>query len=179
MVATGLMCGCENDLEEVQRLTAYDKLPNQTVLKSRIVYTDSGRIRFEITAGRLDRYFGEEARDVFSGGVRVVSYNNLGVFETQIDAMNATNHVHKKLMTARDSVVLRNYEGKLLETEELSWDESRERVFTDKFVKITTPTEILFGDGLEAAQDFSTYEIINIKGRLKVTDIESNPNENQ
>jgi hypothetical protein len=73
-------------------------------------------------------------------------------------------------MIARDSVMLKDKEGKILQTELLTWDEETDRIFTDKFVKITTPTEILYGDGLEANQDFTRYEIKNIKGRIKIED---------
>lgn len=162
-------CACENDLEEVNRLTSYEKLPVQTVLNSHITYTDSAIVQFVVKAGQIERYHSEEDPiDEFSHGVQVTTFDKHGNFESEIMAENATNHLKTKIMVARDSVVLRNYEGKMLETELLTWDDNTGKIFTDKFVKITTPTEILFGDGLVAEQDFSTYEIQNIKGRIKV-----------
>ena len=169
--------GCENDLKEVARLTAYDDLPLQTIKNSRITYTDSAVLQFVVEAGVIDRYPSpeEDARDEFSKGIRVITYSKSGEFESQIDAENATNYPRKKLMIARDSVVLKNYEGKMLETELLTWDEKENRIYTDKFVKITTKNEILFGDGLDAKSDFSEYEIQNIKGRIKVESDEMEP----
>lgn len=164
-----LLASCENDLKDVERFAAYDHLPLQTIINSKITYTDSTIVTFTVEAGQIDRYPSEEdPRDEFSNGVKVITYNKSGGFESQIDADNATNFPKKKVMIARDSVVLKNYEGKMLQTELLTWDDEAQRIFTDKFVKITTPTEVLFGDGLEAKPDFSEYEIKNIKGRIKI-----------
>lgn len=164
-----LLVGCENDLKEVERFAAYDNLPLQTIVNSKITYTDSTIVTFTVDAGQIDRYPSEEdPRDEFSNGVKVITYNKGGGFESQIDADNATNFPKRKLMIARDSVVLKNYEGKMLQTEKLTWDDEAQRIYTDEFVKITTPTEVLYGDGLEAKPDFSEYEIKNIKGRIKV-----------
>ncbi|MEZ4721566.1 MAG: LPS export ABC transporter periplasmic protein LptC [Flavobacteriales bacterium] len=161
--------GCENDLSEVNRLTYYEKLPVQTIKNSFITYTDSAVTQFTVEAGQIDRYPSEEDPiDEFSNGVHLITFDKKGEFESEIIAENATNHLSTKIMIARDSVVLRNAEGKMLETELLTWDDNTGKIFTDKFVKITTPTEILYGDGLTAEQDFSSYEILNIKGRIKV-----------
>lgn len=168
LVAGMLVSGCENNLDEVKRLTTFEKLPAQTVLNSYITYTDSGRITLEIRAGRIDRFPGEHPLDTFSGGIEVISYDDRGNFESQINAEHAVNLPEKKLMIARDSVRLRNYEGKLLETELLTWDDNTGMIYTDKFVTITTPTEILYGYGLNAKQDFSFYEILDIRGTIIV-----------
>lgn len=172
LVAGMLVFACANDLEEINRVTSRENLPAQTILGNDITYTDSTVIQFNIKAGRIDRFPGEEPRDEFSEGVAVVSYHPDGSVKSRINAENATYFPEKKIMIARDSVTLLNDEGKKLNTELLTWDESLGKIYTDKFVRITTPTEILFGDGLDAEQDFSRYEIKNIKGRIKVNDNE-------
>jgi hypothetical protein len=50
-------------------------------------------------------------------------------------------------------------ENKSLQTEELFWSPKDKKIYTDKFVIITTPTEIIKGEGLVANEDFSYYEI--------------------
>ena len=54
-----------------------------------------------------------------------------------------------------------------LETEELIWDEATEKVYTNKFVIIRRPGEIIYGHGFEANQDFTFSRIRAIEGRLK------------
>ncbi|MDB9708305.1 LPS export ABC transporter periplasmic protein LptC [Salibacteraceae bacterium] len=164
-----LVSSCENNIEDVNRLTNFEELPLQTIYESKITYTDSGRVHLIIEAGKIDRFpAGEEPYDEFNNGIRVLSFNKKGELESEITADRATNFPKRDFMVAKDSVVLKDKEGKMLNTELLNWDNTTNKIYTDKFVKITTPSEILYGDGLEAEQDFSRYEIKNIKGRIKI-----------
>ena len=43
-----------------------------------------------------------------------------------------------------------------------------DRVWTDRFIKISTKDEIIYGEGFEANQDFTSYEIKQITGTIKV-----------
>ena len=61
-----------------------------------------------------------------------------------------------------------NKKGEKLNTEELVWNQSAKKLFTEKFVKITTPTQVMYGDGLEANEDFTWYRILNPKGIVAV-----------
>lgn len=167
-LCAGMFISCENDLEEVNKLTNFEVLPMQTVKNATFTYTDSAELVFKLEAPIIDRYGGEEPYDEFRQGVHVWSYDEQGNLETEITAAYAINYRSKKLMVAENNVELKNFEGKQLNAEELIWDQNTHRIYTDKFVKITTPREILFGDGLDAAEDFSSYEIKNIKGRIKV-----------
>lgn len=161
--------GCENDLQEVERLTKHEDLPLQTIMGSSITYTTNNRPSMVIKAGRIDRYPNlEDPLDEFSLGIEVTSFNSAGEISSVVTADRATNFTKREIMVAKDSVIVRDNEGKMLQTELLTWDKTEAKIYTDQFVKITTPTEILFGDGLEAAQDFSSYEILNIKGRIKI-----------
>jgi hypothetical protein len=52
------------------------------------------------------------------------------------------------------------------------WDEKTEKVRTEKFVKVSKPGEVIYGYGLEAAQDFSYWKIIVPKGKIKAGELE-------
>ena len=71
---------------------------------------------------------------------------------------------NSKIMTATDSVVLTSYEGKKIETEELIWDENKNKIYTEKKVLITTKKEMIEGEGFESNPDFSKYSISKIQG---------------
>ena len=58
--------------------------------------------------------------------------------------------------------------GEKLNTEHLFWDEKKEMIYSDVFVKITTKDEIIMGEGLESNQDFSRYKFKKIKGTISV-----------
>jgi len=68
----------------------------------------------------------------------------------------------------KDSVVVKNAKNEILQTEELIWNQTIEQFYSEKFVKVVTPTQVIYGDGLEANQDFSEYRIKNVKGIIAV-----------
>ena len=81
----------------------------------------------------------------------------------------------KDEMMVRDDVAIVNTKGELLNTEELTWKRREGKIYSDKFVRITTPDEIIYGTGFEAKQDFSDYTIKNISGTIKVEAGQENP----
>jgi hypothetical protein len=95
-----------------------------------------------------------------------------------LDAERADRYTRDKKVIARSDinksnpVILQNNLGERLETSELIWDEAKGQVYTEKFVKITRPEEIIYAYGFVAKQDFSEYELKKVVGRFKVDDKE-------
>ena len=74
-----------------------------------------------------------------------------------------------ELWRAWDNVILNNIaNGERLNTEELFWDPKNEKVFTEKFVQISTKDQVLLGEGLMADQDFSSWQITKPTGELTI-----------
>lgn len=71
-------------------------------------------------------------------------------------------------MQVFEEVVFTNVKGERLETEALTWSQDSDRVYTNKPVKVTRQGDIIFGEGLDAAQDFSRYTIRRITGTLRL-----------
>ena len=68
---------------------------------------------------------------------------------------------------ARGSVVVRSDSGTILKTEELYWNNKRERVHTEAFVEIVSPTEEIRGMGLESDQSLTHYTILRVTGKAQ------------
>jgi LPS export ABC transporter protein LptC len=69
----------------------------------------------------------------------------------------------------KDSVKVINDKGETLQTDELIWNEKLQVFFTEKAVTITTATQIIYGKGLEANQDFTKYKILQPTGIISVS----------
>ncbi len=63
-----------------------------------------------------------------------------------------------------DSINVVNYEGSELKTEKLLWTNKTQRVSSDEFVKINTPTESIEGVGFESDQNLKNYKIFKVSG---------------
>jgi hypothetical protein len=60
--------------------------------------------------------------------------------------------------------VVSNYKNEKLETEELFWNERDGRIYSKKFVKVTTPSEIILGYGFSSNMEFTEWEIDSVSG---------------
>lgn len=119
----------------------------------------TSKLRFEFTNG--DQEYPE--------GLFLEFYDDSGQLESTIDANKAFYNKKEDWWRGREGVVVKNMEsGKQLNTEELYWVPGEELIHTEKFVTIRSEDEVLYGTGLEAKQDFSSYSIKNVKGDFQL-----------
>lgn len=159
---------CENDIEQVNLITSKKKIPSESGKNVLIVYSDSARIKMKLNAAQLDHYDGDNAYVEFPKGVNVFFYNDQNKLESNLKANYAIRYEKSNMMEAKNNVIVINNKGEKLNTEHLFWDEKKEQIYSDVFVKITTKTEIIMGEGLESNQDFSKYKFKKIKGTINV-----------
>ena len=76
----------------------------------------------------------------------------------------------KEKLEAREKVVVNSSSGERLETEELTWLQEEQKLFSNSFVKFSTADEIIFGNGFEAREDLSDYTIKDVTGRISLSD---------
>lgn len=134
-----------------------------------IDYSDSGLLKAKITAPKLIGYKVDGNEIVkMPKGIVANFYNDSGAVESYLTAEYGISYQTKKITEVTRNVQLRNNKGERLNTEKLVWDQRRQLIYTDKFVRITTNDEVLTGEGLESKQDFSNWHILKPRGRIKI-----------
>ena len=173
LLAAGLLAACERTPEfERADLTPEDTFV-EIAREVEILYSDSAIVRVRITAPLLHRFSEREnPRQEFPEGVQVEFLNPDLSISSTLTALHGVRYQEKGQVIVRDSVVLVTAKQEKLETEELTWDEKSEKIFTEKFVKVTKPGEVIYGYGLEANQDFTYWKITVPKGRIKVDQLD-------
>jgi len=166
-LSTWLFFSCKNDIEIINTLTTVSDFPTESIQHLESIYSDSAKIQIRIKAAEVKRYGNaNEPYMEFPKGIEVLFYNDQAEVSSQLTANFAIYYETEKLWEARDSVVAINVNGEVLNTDLLFWDEERSLIYSNKFVKITTPDEVLFGEGFEANQDFSDWIIKKPKGTI-------------
>jgi LPS export ABC transporter protein LptC len=131
--------------------------------KVETLYTDSSTLRIKLTAPK--EYEFQNGDREFPKGEKVEFYDENGKPSSVLTSNYGKFDKEKNVYVVRDNVVIKNLvENKKLSTSELNWNPVTEKVYTDKFVVIETPEEILKGDGLTANQEMSNYKILNPTG---------------
>lgn len=165
---------CSNDLKEVTRLNKPDTMPTMYAREVTIAESESGRIKYNLTAPLLKRYESKQGATIkFPAGFKVVFYDSLhpGKIRTEITAEYGINNESRKIMEARSNVVVINYlKGEKLKTELLIWDQNTKKVYSDKFVTITTLDKILYGEGMEADEKFERWTIKKPRGEMYINE---------
>lgn len=170
-VSLVFMMACVNNIEEIKKITSTnDTLPNEAAKNTTILYSEYGNVLVKITAPVLNRYHGEKPYTEFEKGVHVWLFDSLNSVENEIICNYAIRYEKDKVMEGKGNVIVKNVNNEQLNTEYLVWDEKNDLIHTDKFVKITTPTEILMGYGLESNSTFTNYEIKKPEGVILIDD---------
>ncbi len=105
----------------------------------------------------------------FPEGLYFEFYDEEGNVTSTLRADEAYYFKEEDRWRGRGDVEVKNIEkGQKLESEELFWKPKEEQIFTEKFVTITLPDKILYGQGLTAKQDFSSYQIKKPQGTFDI-----------
>jgi len=172
IILIGILCSCENDINEVNALSTKEKKPVRSGKNVELIHSENAKIKIKVTAPLLEEFEGEQKYTEMSKGIAVNFYDSLQKITTTLTANYAINKVSENIMEAKNDVVVINEKGDKLNTEHLIWRQDSSKIYTHEFVKITTKDEIIMGEGLEANQDFSKYKILKVKGTIQLKDEE-------
>ena len=168
MSASFCFISCENNLNTVTLITSKDKTPLEVEDNASIFYNDSAKTKFHLTAPRIENYGGQDPYLVFPKGINIDFYDYSSQVNGHLDADYALRHENSRLMEADNNVSVLNRKGERLNTEQLFWDPNKHKIYTNKFVRIKTAKEIIYGDGLTSNEDFTQYRITNIRGTIQL-----------
>jgi len=160
-----MLFSCENPITEVQEIAQYDTLPSVSAFNIEYLRTSETKKQVLLISPQMDRFM-ENRRPYseFPQGFEITFYDTLGNKTSYIKANYGIDYKNRNILEARNDVVVKNLEtGEQLNSENLVWDRKKKIIYTNTFVKITSPDKVIFGDSLWATEDFSKRRIHRIK----------------
>ena len=161
------LSSCENDIKVVNDFNVKDTLPVESAKNVEMIDSESGKIQFKLTSPQLNRYKTEDPYDEFPKGLTIIAYDSLMRVKTSLRANYAITWNSRKLMEARNDVVIIS-KDEIINTEHIVWDQRRRVIFSDVFVKRTNKDGVMYGDGFDADETFNKYSIRNPRGTFSV-----------
>jgi len=138
--------------------------PDQICHNMEFVFFDSSITKNVINAKRA-RIYSSKKETILDSGVFVRFYNSIGKQNGTLKANEINIDDATKDMTAKGNViVISDSSNTKLETTKLNWKQDTRKIYTDVYVKITSPTEIIEGIGLESDENLSNYKIYKVTG---------------
>jgi LPS export ABC transporter protein LptC len=160
LTGTVFVFACDNDLEVASNITV-EKMPALSIADFESIHTDSGKVQIIMKSPLLERYTREtEPYNEFPKGLEVSFFDGKTEPSAFLSSDYAIYNEGKKLWEFRYNVSVRNESNELLETELLFWDEEKDRVYTDRFVKITREDMINTGTGFESDSRLTKTQIL-------------------
>ncbi|TZF86552.1 LPS export ABC transporter periplasmic protein LptC (plasmid) [Pedobacter sp. BS3] len=138
-----------------------------------IIYSDSAVVKAKLITPVLLHYKGvNKPYYEMPKGVKVIFFDENHQEESNIVADYAISRETEKLVELRKNVVATNREGSTFKSDELFWDETKRRFYSNKTVTITSPNQTIYGTSFWANENFSYYEIKQSTGTLNVPEQE-------
>jgi LPS export ABC transporter protein LptC len=165
-----LLISCERKIEKVRK-SDIESLPSQIVRDFVTTYSDSAKKQLEMSSPLLEHYSSHLPEySEFRFGIKVVFYDGHPDPVGMLSSKYARYEDARKLWELKDSVIAVNEKKDRLETELLYWDQEKNIVYTDRFVKITSEDQIIMGTGLESDPRFTKWRIRNVSANFYIKD---------
>lgn len=160
---------CKNDIKKVNAITDKSILDAERAEDVTLFYSKLGKTKAKLSAKIFQQVHTAKPPYInIKNGLRVEFFDDNMNTTSVLTAKSGRYFEEQGNVLVRDSVEIKNQKNEVLRTEELIWSEKLQKFFTEKFVTITTPTQVIYGDGMEANQDFSIYKVLNPRGTILV-----------
>ena len=169
-----LVCSCmknnDKEIKDVEELQESASLEMSDVHSQ---VTDSGFINYDFEAPNMLQYDNEEEPYIdFPNGLKFKMYSAQGTtIKSRIRCNNARYMKNAKVWILNNDVEAMTAKGEILNTEQLYWDTQQHRIYSEKFVKITTQHQVITGVGFESDEKLSKYEIKRPGGEIELENV--------
>ena len=105
----------------------------------------------------------------FPEGMELIKYDEKKKIISSITADYAKQFIAEDKWEAKNNVIATNAQGDTLKTEHLIWEEKKEIIYTEEFVRIIRADQIITGIGFTSDQKLQNWKIKNPKGTIFVS----------
>ena len=167
-----LLPSCSKKKELAAAVGQDDSIPDMRSTGVTTLISDSGLIRYKIITAewlvynQVDTPFWAFEKGIYHGKVRYpISYRRQHKGRHRLllrNQRNYGNYVATYIYAA--SAVTNSIPSSLY------WDQQKEKIYSDKFIRIEQPDQVLTGYGFESNQQMTEYQIYNNTGVFTVED---------
>lgn len=159
-----LLFGCGKS--EIAQPLEYDG-PQSEAEQVELYYSENEEIKVKMLADLVYEF--QNGDREFPKGIYIEFYETDGNLSSKLRANHAFYYKKENKWKATGKVEVINLaKNEQLNTEELFWLPAKEDIFTESFVTIRMQSEVIYGEGLQAKQDMSSYTIKNPQGEFTV-----------
>lgn len=141
------------------------EVPTLRTLDVETLISDSGITRYRIKAPEWLIY--ENAKEpywYFPRGLHVEKFDSVFATEALIQGDTATYFKTKQLWRLDKNVRIENIKEEVFLTSQIFWDQRKREIYSDSFIHIETPDEVIEGYGFTSNEQMTRYRIRRTSG---------------
>ena len=175
LAAGSFVSSCENSLNDIQKISAKEE--NRLISKSTgvdLIYSDSAKVKAHMTAPVLISYDdAPKPYKEFPKGIKIIFYDEFLKEKGNIVSDWAVQRDKENRMEFRKNVVVTNAEGQIFKSEELIYDMTAKKMYSNKPVQILmSGGDIMEGTGADSNESFYPWHIKGSTGVFHVNEKE-------
>ena len=158
-----IISGCLSPTQETSGEKRINR-PDQESWDIIITMTNEGLVRAIVHSGYLKK--NQQKNFIFlEDSVTVDFFDHSEIHTTHLTSNSAEINEKSNFMRAIQSVVVKSDSGITLFTDTLSWDHSKQRIFTDDSVQVVTEKQdTVYGVGFESDMEMKYWKILKPSG---------------
>ncbi|MFI3332931.1 MAG: LPS export ABC transporter periplasmic protein LptC [Rikenellaceae bacterium] len=170
---------CKDHSSTIQSIST-ETLMSESSDTLTVIVTENGRPSYRFYAPLVEGYsLAREPYREFRRGVNIVTYidDSLSMVDATLTSNYAIYYSNLKLWEAKGDVVVIKHDGKELYTQQLFWNSTTKRIYSNVDTKIvdTASDDVYFGEGFESDEDMKQWSFRKMKGTMKVDTTPTEP----
>ena len=162
--------GCDDNFQEIKNITLKDSFPVGETENLKLIYTDSAKVK-AILYSSLNLDFTNQVfpYSEFPNGVEITfvdKENN----QTIVKSDYAITYNKTNIVNLVGNVIINNYDGSELKTNQLYWDPEQEWLFSEEKFTFKNTDYDRTAKRLDANRSFSIFNTGKLDGKVLVED---------
>ena len=161
--------------EEIVDVPGIDSLPRMATTEIISLVSDSGTIRYRILTDKWLLYDrAQQPYWFFPKGLYVERFDSVLHVDARIKCDTAYFYERLQLWELRGNVHIENLQDEKFDTELMFWDQRKEKIYSDKFIRIERKDQIWTGFGFDSDQSMTVYTVRKPQGIFPIDDNQIN-----
>jgi LPS export ABC transporter protein LptC len=169
-LAISFLSSCENDLKDVEKISFKQLAVPVDISKGvTITYSDSALVKAQLLTPLLYHYKDKDYYEM-TNGVTIIFFDKDHKETSRVTADYGKMKVKEKLTELRKNVVVINKTGKKFKSEELIWDQSNKKFYSNMLVSMEDlKGQVLYGTSFVSDDKFQNPQFTQATGNLSLS----------
>ncbi len=168
-IGSALLFSCKEEPKAAEE--SLDTIMTEKSTNLTVIVSENGRRSYRFTTPLLEGYtLGRDPYREFRKGVKITTYqdDSLTTVNATMESNYAIYYENRKLWEAKGNVRIVKHDGTKVFTQQLFWNSTTKRIYSNVDTKIVTANDTHFTEGFESDEELVELNFRHWKGKVKM-----------